>query len=58
MPANTQKDDYNVRFRESYADLTNQIAYRFPNPGLPRYDISLVTLLKIKTSDKIYKRTI
>ncbi|XP_060560637.1 uncharacterized protein LOC132720500 isoform X3 [Ruditapes philippinarum] len=36
MPANTQKDDYNVRFRESYADLTNQIAYRFPNPGLPR----------------------
>ncbi|XP_045176348.2 uncharacterized protein LOC123536911 isoform X2 [Mercenaria mercenaria] len=32
----TQKDDFNVRFRESYADLTNQIAYRFPNPGLPR----------------------
>ncbi|XP_052798838.1 uncharacterized protein LOC128230532 isoform X3 [Mya arenaria] len=29
-------DNFNVRFRESYADLTNQIAYRFPNPGLPR----------------------
>lgn len=31
-----QTDDFNVRFRESYADLTQQIAYRFPNPGLPR----------------------
>ncbi|XP_052232431.1 uncharacterized protein LOC127845495 isoform X3 [Dreissena polymorpha] len=31
-----QKEDFNVRFRDSYADLTNQIAYRFPNPGLPR----------------------
>jgi len=30
------RDDYNVRFRDSYADLTSQIAYRFPNPGLPR----------------------
>lgn len=29
-------DDYNVRFRDSYHDLTSQIAYRFPNPGLPR----------------------
>lgn len=34
--AKPQKDDFNVRFRESYHDLTQQIAYRFPNPGLPR----------------------
>ncbi|KAL4224646.1 hypothetical protein ACF0H5_015343 [Mactra antiquata] len=31
-----KKNDFNSRFRESYADLTQQIAYRFPNPGLPR----------------------
>lgn len=32
----TTKEDVNSRFRDSYSHLTQQIAYRFPNPGLPR----------------------
>lgn len=32
----SKSEDFNVRFKESYHDLTQQIAYRFPNPGLPR----------------------
>lgn len=29
-------DDYNMKFKRSYTDLTSKIAYRYPNPGLPR----------------------
>jgi len=29
-------DDYNEKFEKSYSDLQHQIAYRYPNPGLPR----------------------
>lgn len=29
-------DDYNDKFERSYTDLAHQIAYRYPNPGLPR----------------------
>lgn len=30
-------ENIDERFRRSYADLTSKIAYRYPNPGLPRY---------------------
>ncbi|KAL3842349.1 hypothetical protein ACJMK2_020375 [Sinanodonta woodiana] len=29
-------DEYNNKFKAAYADLTSKIAYRYPNPGLPR----------------------
>jgi len=29
-------EDFNTKFRRSYSDLAHQIAYRYPNPGLPR----------------------
>jgi len=29
-------EDYNDKFEKSYSDLQHQIAYRYPNPGLPR----------------------
>lgn len=29
-------DELNQKFKRSYTDLTSKIAYRYPNPGLPR----------------------
>jgi len=38
--SNAQKEmaveDFNDKFQRSYTDLAHQIAYRYPNPGLPR----------------------
>lgn len=30
------KENYEDTFKRSYSDLAHQIAYRYPNPGLPR----------------------
>lgn len=30
------EEDFNSKFQRSYSDLTSKIAYRYPNPGLPR----------------------
>ncbi|XP_052064773.1 uncharacterized protein LOC127704680 isoform X1 [Mytilus californianus] len=33
---NAQRDDHDVLYNKTYADLTSKIAYRHPNPGVPR----------------------
>ncbi|XP_076114776.1 uncharacterized protein LOC143082808 isoform X1 [Mytilus galloprovincialis] len=33
---NAQKDEHDVLYNKTYADLTSKIAYRHPNPGVPR----------------------
>lgn len=38
LPADQKvvEEDFNSKFKRSYSDLTSKIAYRYPNPGLPR----------------------
>ncbi|XP_012942291.1 uncharacterized protein LOC106012803 [Aplysia californica] len=36
MTSDQAIDDYDQKFQRSYSDLAHQIAYRYPNPGLPR----------------------
>ena len=33
---NVQNDEHDVLYNKTYADLTSKIAYRHPNPGVPR----------------------
>lgn len=33
---NTAKEEFDDKFQETYSGLSHQIAYRYPNPGLPR----------------------
>jgi len=37
--------DFNQKYERAYNDLTSKIAYRYPNPGLARYFVSIFIII-------------